>query len=91
MAIHYLHSFDGGAASFAEARRRLDEIRAALIHDLAGEFDLRGIQQPGLLDTARDLLQLGFNFRNVATLEKTNIHDDVDLVGSVAKRFFCFR
>ena len=44
MAIHYLHSFDGGAASLAETRGRLDEIRTAVIHDLAGEFNFRGVQ-----------------------------------------------
>jgi hypothetical protein len=103
MAIHYLHSFDGGTASLAEARGRLDEIRTAVIHNFAGEFDFRGIQQPGLndhftdpvnagrLDAARDFLQFRFNFRNFATFEKTNIHDNVDFVGSVTKRFFCFR
>jgi len=44
IAIHYLHSFDGGAASLAETGGCLNKIRTAVIHKFAGEFDFRGIQ-----------------------------------------------
>ena len=103
MTVDDFESFDGGATSFAETRGRLDEIRTALIHETASEFDLSGIQQScfgdhfadliraGRFDCADDPLQFALDFPSLAALESADIHDHVDLVGSVAKRLLRFR
>jgi hypothetical protein len=103
MTVDDFESFDGGAAGFAETRGCLDEIRTALIHETASELDLSGIQQSsfdnhladlihaGGFDRADDLPQFGLNFRSLAALESTNVHEHVDFVGSVAKRLLRFR
>ena len=102
MTVDDFESFNGGAASFAGTSGCLDEIRTALIHETANEPDLSGIQQScfdnhfadliraGRFDRADDLQQFGLNFRSLAALESANVHDHVDLVGSVAKRLLCF-
>lgn len=103
MTVDRFDSFDGGAAGFAETRGCLDEIRTALIHETASKLDLSGIQQScfdnhladlihaSRFDGADDLPEFGLNFRSLAALESANVHDHVNLVGSVAKRLLRFR